>query len=300
VGKETQEAILHAARELGYRPNRIARTLRSGRSRLVALAVPDVSNPYFASVLQGAERAARKYGYAVMLASVQEEQDWQQVILDALTSRAVDGFLFCSLEPPTVQEQMALQGKAVLVDASSGELPSLQLDIKGGMQAAMTHLLHLGHTKIAHLGAAVDAETFHLRHQAYLDALQAAGCPVTAAYQVQAPFIIADAQRAARGVLECADPPSAIVCDSDVLAVGVYKAAKDLRRTIPQDLSVVSFDDSVIARILDPELTTVAIPAAVIGEQALQLLLAVLEEGSVPAQSSVPLELVIRASTTTV
>lgn len=300
VGKQTQEEILRAARELDYRPNRAARTLRSGRSRLVALAVPDVSNPFFAAVLQGAEQAARKYGYAVMLASVRDEQDWQQVILDALTSRSVDGFLFCTMPPPTVKERTALQGKAVMVDAASRELPSLLLDIKSGMHAAMTHLLYLGHTKIAHLAAAVEAETFHLRHQAYLDALQMAGCPLTAAYEARAPFTITDAYQAARSMLERSDPPSAIVCDSDVLAVGVYKAAKDLQRTIPQDLSVASFDDSVIARMLDPELTTVAIPATLIGEQAVQLLVAVLEESSVPSQITVPLELVIRASTTTV
>jgi LacI family repressor for deo operon, udp, cdd, tsx, nupC, and nupG len=100
--------------------------------------------------------------------------------------------------------------------------------------------------------------------------------------------------------LECSDPPSAIVCDSDVLAVGVYKAAKDLQRAIPQDLSVVSFDDSIIARILDPELTTVAIPARAIGEQALLLLLRVLEDDHVSIQITVPLELVVRASTTAV
>ena len=300
VGKRTQEVILHAARELGYRPNRAARTLRSGRSHLVALAIPDVSNPYFATVLQGAEQAARMHGYSVMLAHVRDEQDWQQVIFDALTSRAVDGFLLCTMQPPTTSEHMALQGRAVMVDAGSQELPSLMLDIEVGMHAAMTHLLHLGHVKIAHLAAAVDAETFHLRHQAYLDALQAAGCPVIAAYQVRAPFLIAEACQAARPVLACSDPPSAIVCDSDVLAVGVYKAAKDLHRAIPKDISVVSFDDSIIARMLDPELTTVAIPASVVGEQAFLLLLRVLEEGHVPTQVTVPLELVVRASTTAV
>src|ERR1700719_4690652 len=91
VGKQTQKAILHAAQELGYLPNNAARMLRSGRSRLVALAVPDVSNPYFAAVLQGAERTARKFGYAVMLASIREEQDWQPVVLHALASRSVAG-----------------------------------------------------------------------------------------------------------------------------------------------------------------------------------------------------------------
>src|SRR5579859_5867470 len=119
VGKLTQEAILRAAQELGYRPNRAARTLRSGRSRLVALAVPDVSNPFFATVLQGAEQAARRYGYSVMLAHVRDEQDWQQVILDALTSQVVDGFLLCTPQPPATSEYLALRGRAVLVDASS-------------------------------------------------------------------------------------------------------------------------------------------------------------------------------------
>src|SRR5713226_7305071 len=215
VGKQTQKAILHAAQELGYLPNNAARMLRSGRSRLVALAIPDVSNPYFAAVLQGAEQAARTSGYSVMLAQVRDEQDWQHIILDALTSRTVDGFLLCEVQTPTISEQMALQGKAVMVNTRSDALPSLQLDVTAGMQTAMTHLLHLGHTKIAHLAAAVDTETFHLRHRAYLDALQRAGCPVTRAYQVHAPFTIPDAYRAARHVLEYSDPPSAIICDSD-------------------------------------------------------------------------------------
>jgi len=298
VGKQTQEAILQAARELGYHPNSAARTLRSGRSRLVALAIPDVSKRYFGTGVERAEQAARTHGYSVLLAQVRDEQDWQYMILDALTSRAVDGFLLCEVQFPTTSEYLALRGKAVMVNAGSDVLPSLQLDITAGMQTAMTHLLHLGHTKIAHLAAAVDTETFYQRHQAYLDALQRAGCPETPAYQAHALFTISDAYRAARQVLECSDPPSAIICDSDMLAVGVYKAAKDLQRAIPQDVSVASFDDSVIARILDPELTTVAIPARAVGEQALLLLLRVLEESHVPAQITIPLELVVRASTT--
>jgi LacI family repressor for deo operon, udp, cdd, tsx, nupC, and nupG len=304
VGKQTQDAILRAARELGYQPNRAARTLRSGRSRLIVLAVPDVSNPFFAAVLQGAEHAARQHGYAVMLASVRDERDWQQVVFDALASRAVDGFLLFTLYPPTEAAQTALQGRALLVDAASPALPSLLLDVEAGMRAAVLHLLRLGHTRIAHLAAAVDAATFHLRHSAYLSALQAAKLPISAAYQARAAFSIADARQAAHRILEALDPPTAIVCDSDVLAVGVYKAARDAHRPIPESLSVVGFDDSMIARMLDPELTSVAIPTAVIGEQALLLLLSVLEQGrapmaaGAPSQVIVPLDLVIRASTT--
>lgn len=298
VGERTRAAILQAARELGYRPNSAARTLRSGRSRLIALAVPDVSNPFFAAVLQGTEQAARRQGYAVMLASVRDEHEWQQVILDALASRSVDGVLFFTMFPPTESMSTALQGKAVVVDASSSVFPALRLDIEGGMRAAMSHLLRLGHTRIGHLAAAVDAESFHRRRQAYLDSLRESALPVVAAYQERAAFTIAAAHAAARRLLAGPTPPTAIVCDSDVLAVGVYKAAKDLRRAIPQELSVVSFDDSIIARMLEPELTTVAIPTAVIGEQACLLLLAVLETGHAPPHGVVPLDLIIRASTT--
>jgi len=297
VSNQTREAILRAARELGYHPNRAARTLRSGSSRLIALAVPDVSNPYFTSVLEGVERAARQRDYSVMLASVRNEHDWQQVVVDALAARSVDGFLLFTLGPPTEEIRAALRGKAVMIDAFDATLPSLRLDIERGMRAALLHLLELGHTKIGHLAAAVDAETFHLRRQTYLEVMRSAGHADAAAYHERTLFSLSEAREVARRLLARPDPPTAVVCDSDMLAIGVYKAARDLHRMIPQDLSVVSFDDSIIAHMLDPELTTVAIPSSVIGEQACLLLLGALETGQVPEPRLVPLELVVRAST---
>ncbi len=295
VGAQTREAILRAAQELGYQPNRAARTLRSRHSHLVALAVPDVTNPYFATALQGAEQAAREHGYAVMLASVDDERDWQQVILDLLATRAVDGVLLFA--PPPASIHAALRGRAVVVDASSRVLPSLQLAIADGTEAVMAHLLALGHRKIGHLAAAVDVETFHLRQAGYRDALRAAGIPLVPVYEQHAAFTIADARRAAYEILRLPDRPTAVLCDSDMLAVGVYKAASDLGLAIPADLSVAGFDDSIIASMLEPELTTVAIPTAAIGAQAFRLLLGVLEEGDVAAETVVPLKLVIRPST---
>jgi LacI family transcriptional regulator len=161
----------------------------------------------------------------------------------------------------------------------------------------MGHLLALGHRKIAHLAAAVDVETFQLRRAGYQDALREAGIPLVPTYEARAPFTIAGARQAARRLLTAPDPPTALLCDSDMLAVGIYKAASDLGRAIPRELSVVSFDDSLIASILEPELTTVAIPTASIGAQAFRLLLAVLEQQATPAATIVPLELIVRAST---
>jgi len=299
IGLKAQRAVRRAARDLGYRPNVAAQILRSGQSRLLVLAVPDIDNPYFAGALKGAEHEARSQGYSVALATVREGRDWQPVILDSLTSRSVDGFLLFALPPPTAREKRALRGRAILVDASTQGFPSIVLGVEDGMRAALQHLHRAGHTEIGHLGAAVDIETFRLRRETYLSTLRAARLPVREAYQALAPFGIEAATEAARKILSGSERPSAIVCDSDVLAVGVYKAAKALGLAIPNELSVVGIDDSIIARILDPELTTVAVPAGLIGQRAVRLLLDVLKGLDVPIRSTVPLSLVIRESTTT-
>lgn len=297
LSKQTQAAILRAAEELGYHPHHVARTLRSGRSRVVVFAVPDVSNPYFASVLQGVEQAARAHQYATMLVSVQDEPNWQHIILDALASQAVDGCLLYAPFPETFHKYSFLQGRAVLIDAFRQELPSLQLDVSAGVHAAIHHLLQHGHTRIAHLAATVQLETFHLRHRAYQNALEQAGISVPVCYHERTPFLLEEAFAAARRLLTCSEPPSAILCDSDVLAVGVYKAARALHRSIPTDLSVIGFDNSMIATILEPELTTVAVPAMDIGKQAFLQLISLIEGDAALSHITVPLELVVRTST---
>ena len=297
VGVKASRAILKAARELDYRPNIAAQTLRSGHSRLLLLAVPDIDNPYFARALKGAEQGARKHGYGVALAAVQQERDWQTIVLDSLLSHSVEGFLFFAMQPPSAKERRALLGKAVLVDESSRGFPSIVLDIAAGIRTALGHLRERGHTKIGHLAAAVNLETFALRRATYLATLHDARLPLREAYQASAPFRIEDASDAGRKILSVPDRPSAILCDSDVLAVGVYKAAKSLGIAIPDRLSVVGFDDSLIARTVDPELTTVAVPAESIGAHAVELLLNVLRGSNGPSRSTVPLNLVIREST---
>lgn len=297
VGKRTEQAIWKAARELGYGPNSAAQALRLGHSKRLVLAVPDIDNPYFAGTLKGAEREARRHGYSVALAQVQEPQDWQTVILDALVSRAVDGFALFALRPPATKAMHALRGKAVLVDASSRGFPSVLLDIEGGMRTAVRHLLELGHTRIGHLAANIDADTFDLRKRAYLNTMRNAGVASRSEWQGEAPFDITKASIVANRILAGREVPSAIVCDSDVLAVGVYKAAKEARLRVPEDLSVVSFDDSLIARVLDPPLTTVAIPAARVGEQGVRLLVERLEGTGASEPDPIPLHLVVREST---
>jgi LacI family transcriptional regulator len=190
-----------------------------------------------------------------------------------------------------------LKGRAVLVDTAVADFPSIELDIPQGVRCALAHLFEVGHKKIAHLAANIPLETFNSRREAYLAALSDAGLPVRPDYLINSAFSIEAAQQAATHLLTCRPKPTAIFCDSDVLAVGVYKAARKLGLNIPADLSVVGFDNSMIATIVEPELTTVAVPVESVGQAAIQLLLKAITGAGARATSRIPLTLVVRGST---
>jgi DNA-binding LacI/PurR family transcriptional regulator len=297
VSRETQEAVLRVARELGYQPHMAARTLRLGRTHVAALIIPDVSNPFFATLLQGAEQAARLHEYTVVQVSTGNDADWQQRIVHALATRAFDGFLLCAVDVPASANVDLLRGSAVIVDGYSPEFPSLLLDIEAGATAALKHLLSLGHRRIAHLGAHIDVETFRVRQRVYERLLRAEDLPVRPDYQVTAGVDLREACRAVLDVLRGPEPPSAFFCDDDLMAAGVYRAARQLGLRVPTDLSIVGFADSLVAQLLDPALTTVSIPALEIGRRAVEMLLACLEADTAPFVETVPLDFVVRAST---
>ena len=297
VSQRTQEAVLRVAQELGYQPSMAARTLRLGRTHVAALIIPDVSNPVFATVLQGAEQAARLRDYTVVQVSTGNDADWQERIVHALATRSIDGFILCSVDLPESAHVELLRGNAVIVDGYSPEFPSLLLDIEYGASTALRHLLSLGHRRIAHLAAHIDVETFRVRQRVYERMLNEAGIAPRADYQATAGVDIEEACRAALGLLQVAEPPTAVFCDDDLMAAGVYKAARGLHLRVPDELSIVGFCDGLVAQLLDPPLTTVVIPALEMGRRAMELLLTSLGAERQPFTETLPLDFVIRAST---
>jgi DNA-binding LacI/PurR family transcriptional regulator len=168
--------------------------------------------------------------------------------------------------------------------------PTINFDVAGGMRAIAEHLAHLGHHRIGHLAAAVDAWTFRERGAALADAFP--GSLIRKA----TPIDVASARRAALELLDRPDRPSALVCDDDLIAAGAYKAARALNLEIPGDLSVTGFDDVLLATALEPELTTVRLPAEQLGSTAMTALLELLDDRR-PSGASLPGELIVRAST---
>jgi DNA-binding LacI/PurR family transcriptional regulator len=284
VKPETGQAVREAAQRLGYRPNAAARNLRLGRTRTILLVVPTLASPFFGAVYTGAARVAGERGFGVVV------HPWND---DAVPARspvdieAIDGVLASSLGGG-----MAGLGDVPLVvldNDPAGPAPAVNFDVAGGMRAVAGHLTGLGHRRIGHLAAAVDAWTFRVRGEAL-----AGAAPVVA--RATTAIDVTAARVAALALLDREDRPSALVCDDDLLAAGVYKAARALGLDIPHDLSVTGFDDILVATALEPELTTVRLPAEDLGARGMTALLARIE-GESPSGASLPGELILRDST---
>jgi LacI family transcriptional regulator len=287
VSPSTQERVRRIAKELGYRPHAAARSLRLGRSGLVLLIVPDVQNPFFARVLDGAEQAAHENECSVVLGSHQHGA----VITGA--ANAVDGVLVCSKPPPDLTEGGGRQVPMVVLDSSARRgVPTVRLDVGDGMVQAVRRLIQLGHRHIGYLHAPQRTSTFQTRWAAFKRATADISTVV-----VSSDLTVSGAEQASRELLS---PPghglSAVVCDDDVQAAGLYRAAQQLGVQIPRDLSVIGFGNTEVSRMLYPSLTTVELSGEELGRTGLAMLLDLLG-GQQPSRRAVlPTTLVERDS----
>jgi len=292
VSAATQQRVRHAARELGYRPNVAAQALRLGSSRAVALLVPDVTNPFFSRVLRGAQRAAAEAGYTVALVDTANDRRWEAQSFEALRAGPVDGYLLFEVDAP---EALGPDPNVVLMEAEAPRRLSVRFDAEAGAAAAIRHLLELGHRRVAHLAAAFDAPTFGLRETARRRVFAEFGLDPDAQPRTLSPITIDDARAAAADLL--AEQPTACFCDDDILAAGFYLAARERGVRIPEDVSVVGFDDMDFARVLTPALTTVALDAELLGATAFELLEARMAGRRSRRRVVLPAELLVRDST---
>ncbi|TXS51304.1 LacI family DNA-binding transcriptional regulator [Streptomyces sp. t39] len=296
VGERTAALVRETARDLGYRPNLAARNLRLGRTRTALLVVPALTNEFFARVYTGASAVAERHGFGVVL---YPSPDGTGPARDpfASASAALDGVIASSMAAGALSAIRGADLPLVMLDsdpAEPGVAAHVHIDVADGMRQVAGHLIALGHRRIVHLASAVASWTFDARAEALRTAVTAAPGvelrTVTAALDVRAGLAAAEAALTAPG-----PRPTALLCDDDVLAAGACKAARRLGLRVPADVSVTGFDDLALATALEPELTTVRLPAERTGERGMTALLAVLDDRPHP-QDSLPAELVVRGS----
>ncbi|XTP10902.1 LacI family DNA-binding transcriptional regulator [Streptomyces albus subsp. chlorinus] len=298
VSARTAEAVRAAARALGYRPNLAARTLRLGRTRTALLVVPALTGDFFAAVHRGAAEVATAHDFGLLLYPSPEGIGTAPDPF-ASARTALDGVIASSMAPEALA---ALRGEGeglplVMLDSDEGACDAtVNVDIADGMRQVAVHLREMGHRRVAHIAAAVDSWTFAVRGRALRETLRAGGGEVVTAER--APLGVAGGLEAATRALTggTGPAPTALVCDDDLLAAGALKAARRLGLRVPDEVSVTGFDDLSLATAVEPELTTVRLPAERVGAAGMEALLAVLDGRRVET-TGLPATLVARGST---
>ncbi|WP_329130227.1 LacI family transcriptional regulator [Streptomyces sp. NBC_01476] len=298
VSERTAQAVRVAAGELGYRPNLAARNLRLGRTRTALLVVPALTNEYFARICTGAAQVAAEHGFAVVLYPSPEGIGPARDPF-ASARAAIDGVIASSMAADALAGIGGGGLPLVMLDsdpAAPGGAPTVNLAVADGIRQITRHLLALGHRRFLHLAGDVDAWTFRIRAETV--AAELSRVPDAVLLHTEHSALDAPAAREAtlRALARPGPRPTALLCDDDILAAGACKALRGLGLDIPGELSVSGFDDLSLATAIDPELTTVRLPAEEVGAAGMTALLALLD-GAPAAGGELPVELVARAST---
>lgn len=283
IRPETRERILRIAERLGYRPNRIARSLATRRSRNVGLVVPDVSNPFFASVARGIEDAAHDAGYNVFLCNTDENAEREINAIHSLEAQRVDGMLLCSsrLSEPELAEVADRFEPLVLVNRriDRPQTGCVIVDDAEAMQEAVLHLLQLGHRQIGLLAGPPQSHSGRERVKGYQRAMQTYGIAPPDSWQIHCPPQLQGGQVAAHQLLEQAPELTVLVAYNDLVAIGALHACAERGLDVPKDCGIVGCDDVLLAALVSPALTTIHIPTYDLGRQAMGLLLGMIESG---------------------
>jgi DNA-binding LacI/PurR family transcriptional regulator len=300
VATATRTRVLAAIDQLGYRSSPVARALRQGRSLTLEVLVPLFTRHFYVEVLRGLTTALLDSDYSLVIRTIERRADRDRAFATCGTSSGA-GVVIVSLTPPApvLKRLQAAQVPLVLIDGRLPGVASASVDHSAGAEAAVQHLLALGHRRIALIDRRADPFALHDPgdHQAgYRQALGAVGLAVRPGYEVVTDYSPEAGQAALGPLLALPVPPTALLVGSDSQALGVLAAARDRGVRVPEDLSIVGYNDIEVAPYLG--LTTVRVPMCEMGRQGGALLLAQLERSAArPASVCLPAELIVRATT---
>jgi DNA-binding LacI/PurR family transcriptional regulator len=302
VKAETRQQIQQLAATMGYLPSAVARSLVTRRTNTLGIVVTKITDLFFAEVIQGIEEAALSYGYSIILTNSAGQPEYELAAIQSLRERRVDGIILVAACASTESKQrlfsQPLETPIVIINNVHQEHIgfSVETDNLQGGCIATQHLLDLGHRRIAYIAGPVSEWDSVERQQGYVQTLQAAGVVVDSALMIRGDNLPAGGFQAMHQLLALPTPPSAIFCYNDVTALGAMRAAYSAGKSVPQDISIVGFDDISLAAYFEPPLTTVAQAKLEMGEKAVQMVLDLLAGQPVMEKSVLPSRLIVRAS----
>jgi DNA-binding LacI/PurR family transcriptional regulator len=302
VDRELAARVQRSIRELNYFPNTQARSLVSGRSRLLGLLISEITNPFFPELIQGFEDSAVEHNYELLIGSTNYDPRRMEACIRRMVERNVEGVAVMTfgIEGPLLDELVARNIPMVFVDMPVNGLraEALLVDYDTGILQAIEHLCELGHREIAFITGPMMQRSCQLRQEAYLKAMGACGLPVRKRLMLEGDHTLAVGTQAAERLLGMEPRPTAVLCSNDMMAIGVLRrlAAEGLQ--VPGDISVVGFDDIQLASYVYPSLTSVRMARSDLARGAFSVLRGYIEQPEVAVRQEVriPTRLVVRES----
>ncbi|MFC7532379.1 LacI family DNA-binding transcriptional regulator [Actinoplanes sp. GCM10030250] len=295
VSFETSERIHRVAAELGYRTTTLARALPSERTSMIALAVSDVTNPFYNGIIRGAQTAASEAGYTILLADTQESGAAERTALERAAAM-VEGIVLATTRMSDSAIRMTAKQRPVIVlNRAVSDVPCVITDNPRGVRRAVEHLTELGHDHITYLAGPETSWADGMRWRS----LREAAMELELQVRRIGPFPPTVAGGARAAAVFATNPTSAVIAYNDLMAIGAIRALTSRGACVPRDVSVVGFDNIFAAELVTPPLTTVAAPLAAMGHTAVKNLLAIVRGARprAPAPVTLPCQLVVRQST---
>lgn len=302
VSEATVRKVQESAKLLAYRPNPLARGLKTNRTMMIGIVIPDLTNPLFPPIVRGADSVLSKAGYISLIADTDNDPARERESFEALRARQVDGLLVGSAQRDDATIRAAEESGIPLVLINRRDdrtrLPVVMGDDAHGVEQAVRHLLGLGHRRIGHLAGPSGLSTGIARTRAFRQWMFELGGDLSDELSVEcATYSVDEGARAGKVLLDRAHP-TAVVAGNDQLAVGLLDAMRERELRCPEDVSVVGYNDMPYMDKLSPPLTTVRVPHADIGAEAARILLRRLEQHVVDVSTvALPVHLEVRGST---
>jgi LacI family transcriptional regulator len=304
ISPETRERVLLAVQELGFVPSQIARSLVTRRTHLVGLLMGDVGNPYFADIARGAESALAPAGWSLVLANTEYNQEKELTILNHLVQKSVDGFVMCDTNTPV--EELAEMAQRVdipmvlLNRTSSGiaapNLGVVRTDRSRAAVEAVSRLVEMGHRRIGLMISGRATLPPRSRLEGYMDALARSAIPFDESLVVREMLNMDGGRLAGLQLLSLEEPPSAVLCQGDLMAFGLMRACAERGVKIPGDLSVIGWDDLPFDSVVAPPLSSIHVPRFDLGLHAGEMLLKMINHEPTEMDVELPSPLILRES----
>lgn len=276
VKKETTERVREVMEQLNYQPNLLARQLRKMETKTILVVVPDITNSFFSKVLRGIESVATENGYQVLLGDAQNNIEHEKGLINILRQKKADGMILLTARMnQALIEEISREFPVVLAcEYIEGALiPTVSIDNISSARKATSHLIELGHKRIGFISGPLNSVLGRDRLKGFRQAMDQCNLPVKPLYIQEGDFSYESGFNLIMKFLALDQPPTAVFTASDEMAIGAIKAIKSKGLSVPEDISIVGFDDVKMASILEPALTTIAQPAFEIGENAMELLM---------------------------